>query len=46
MAWCLGVVAPCKWDLPGPGIEPMSPALAGGSFIPEPLGKLSPLDFL
>ena len=20
----------CLWDLPGPGIEPMSPALAGG----------------
>ena len=22
----------CMWDLPGPGIEPMSPALAGGFF--------------
>ena len=21
------------WDLPGPGIEPMSPALAGGFYV-------------
>ena len=27
------------WDLPGPGIEPMSPALAGGFFTSESLGK-------
>ena len=27
------------WDLPGPGIEPVSPALAGGFFTTEPLGK-------
>ena len=27
------------WDLPGQGIEPMSPALAGGFFITEPPGK-------
>ena len=27
------------WDLPGPGIEPMSPALAGGFFTAEPPGK-------
>ena len=27
------------WDLPGLGIEPMSPALAGGFFTTEPLGK-------
>ena len=26
------------WDLPRPGIEPMSPALAGGFFTTEPLG--------
>jgi len=26
-------------DLPNPGIEPMSPTLAGGLFITEPLGK-------
>ena len=24
------------WDLPGPGIEPVSPALGGGFFITEP----------
>ena len=28
------------WDLHNPGIEPMSPALAGGFFITDPLGKL------
>ena len=27
------------WDLPRPGIEPMSPALAGRSFTTEPPGK-------
>ena len=27
-------------DLPDPGIEPMSPALAGGFFTTEPPGKL------
>ena len=27
------------WDLPGPGIEPMSPALAGGFLTPLPPGK-------
>ena len=26
-------------DLPDPGIEPMSPALAGGFFTAEPAGK-------
>ena len=30
------------WDLPGPGIEPMSPALAGGFFTTEIPGKSSP----
>jgi len=30
------------WDLLGPGIKPMSPALAGGFFTTEPLGKPSP----
>ena len=29
------------WSLPGPGIEPTSPALAGGFFTIEPLGKPS-----
>ena len=27
------------WDLPGPGIEPVSPALAGGFFTTEPSRK-------
>ena len=27
------------WDLPGPGIEPVTPALAGGFFTTEPSGK-------
>ena len=33
--------SPCSppGDLPHPGIEPTSPALAGGFFIAEPLGK-------
>ena len=29
------------WDLPGPGIEPVSSALAGGFFTTEPPGKLA-----
>ena len=31
------------WDLPGPGIEPVSPALAGGFFTTEPPGKPYPV---
>ena len=27
------------WDLPGPGLEPMSPALAGGFLVTAPPGK-------
>ena len=27
------------WDLPGPGIKPMCPELAGGFCTPEPPGK-------
>ena len=27
-----------RWDLPGPGFEPVSPALAGGFFTTEPPG--------
>ena len=27
------------WDLPGPGLEPLSPALAGGFLITAPPGK-------
>ena len=29
------------WNLPGPGIEPMSPALAGGFLTTEPSEKSS-----
>ena len=28
-----------QWDLPGPGMEPVSPALAGGFFPTEAPGK-------
>ena len=31
-----GLPFPSPWDLPDPGIEPMSPALAGGFLITEP----------
>ena len=34
-----GLSLPTLGDLPSPGTEPMSPALAGGSFATEPLGK-------
>ena len=27
------------WDLPGPGLEPVSPAFAGGFLTTVPLGK-------
>ena len=27
------------WHLPGPGVKPVSPALAGGLFTTEPPGK-------
>ena len=30
------------WDLPGPGLEPVSPALAGGFLTTAPPGKPSP----
>ena len=29
----------CSWDLPGPGFEPVSPALAGGFLTTAPPGK-------
>ena len=35
-----GLPFPLPGDLPDPGTEPMSPALAGGFFIAEPLAKL------
>ena len=34
-----GLPLPYPGDLPGLGIEPTSPALAGGDFTPEPPGK-------
>ena len=34
-----GLPFPSPGDLPNPGIEPMSPALAGGFFTTEPAGK-------
>ena len=34
-----GLPFPPPGDLPNPGIEPMSPALAGGFFTTEPPGK-------
>ena len=30
---------PSPWDLPDPGIEPISPVLAGGFFIADSPGK-------
>ena len=33
-----GLPFPLQGDLPDPGIEPTSPASAGGFFITEPLG--------
>ena len=37
----MGLVAHGMWDLPRPGIEPMSPALAGGFLTTGPPGKSS-----
>ena len=34
------------WDLPGPGLEPVSPALAGGILTTAPPGKSPKLSFL
>ena len=36
--WC-GLPFPPPGNLPDPGIKPASPALAGGFFTPEALGK-------
>ena len=33
------------WDLPGPGLEPMSPALAGGFLTTAPPGRSCSLWF-
>ena len=34
------------WDLPGPGLEPRSPALAGGYLTTAPPGKSQSADFM
>ena len=39
MLWHTGLVAPRHGDLPGPGIEPRSPALAGRFLTTAPPGK-------
>ena len=36
-----GLPSPSPEDLPDPGIDPTSPALAGGFFTTEPCGKPS-----
>ena len=33
------------WVLPGPGLEPVSPALAGGFLTTAPPGKSQELEF-
>ena len=35
----MGLVVHGTWDLPGPGLEPVSPALAGGFLTTAPPGK-------
>ena len=40
-----GMPFPSPGDLPNPGIEPMSPALAGGFCTTEPLSNLLSSDF-
>ena len=39
--YCSGLPFPPPGDLPDPGVEPGSPALAGGFFTTEPPGKSS-----
>ena len=34
------------WDLPGPGIKPMTPALAGRFLTTGPPGKFHPVPFI
>ena len=35
-------MSPAMWDLPGSGIEPKSPGLAGGFFTTETPGEAPP----
>ena len=39
MVVACGLVAPCMWDLPRPGLEPVSPVLAGGFLTTVPPRK-------
>ena len=39
--WHMRLVAPHMWDLPVPGIEPVSPALQGGFLTTRPPGMPS-----
>ena len=41
----MGLAPHGMWDLPGPGIEPVSPALVGGFLPTEPPGKPTELCF-
>ena len=43
--WCTGPAARGMWDPPGPGLEPATPALAGGPSTTAPPGKPSWLFF-
>ena len=43
--WCLGLVAPGMWNLPGPGIKPMSPSLTGRFLTTGPQGSPK-IDFI
>ena len=37
--WCTAQLLHGMWDLPGPGLEPVSPALAGGFLTTAPPGR-------
>ena len=39
VSWHMGLVAPSMWDLPGPGIKPVSPLLASRFLSTAPPGK-------
>ena len=41
----MGLVVHVMWDLPGPGLEPMFPVLAGGFLTTVPPG-MSSMDIL
>ena len=39
VSWHMGLVAPSMWDLPGPGIKPVSPLLASRFLSTAPPDK-------